>query len=76
MSSQLCLNADGGVFDKLDSTGSMDLQLRRRFTLGGRSTFANADALISVANVTDGAIFDQCGLPQPGRTIRVQVRLF
>ena len=76
VSSQLCLNAESGAFDRLDSTGSVDLQLRRRFTLGGRSTFANAEALISVANVTDGAIFDQCGLPQPGRTFRIQVRLF
>jgi hypothetical protein len=24
-------------------------------------------------NITDAAIFDQCGLPQPGRTVRVGV---
>lgn len=74
--SQFCLNADSGAFDRLDGTGSLDFQLRRRFTRPGRDRFANVDALVSVANVTNGAIFDQCGLPQSGRTVRVQVRLF
>ena len=74
--SQFCLNADSGAFDRRDSNRSWDFQLRRRFTRPGRDRFANVDALVSVANVTDGAIFDQCGLPQSGRTVRVQVRLF
>lgn len=26
-------------------------------------------------NLTDEVIYDQCGLPQPGRTFRVQLRL-
>ena len=73
---QVCLNAETGGHDLLDSTRNLDFQLRRRFTFGDRNTFANADALVSVTNVTDGAIFDQCGLPQPGRTLRFQVRLF
>jgi iron complex outermembrane receptor protein len=74
--SQFCLNTDGGGLGPLDTTHRMDLQLRRLFRLEGRRTFANLDGLISIANVTDRAIFDQCGLPQPGRTLRFQVRLF
>jgi iron complex outermembrane receptor protein len=74
--SQFCLNTDGGGLDPLDTTHRMDLQLRRLFRLDGRRTFANLDGLISLANVMDRAIFDQCGLPQPGRTLRFQVRLF
>ena len=62
--------------DTLGRTHRFDLQLRRLFSLEGRSTLANLDALVSVTNLTDHAIFDQCGLPQPGRTFRVQLRLF
>ena len=62
--------------DTLSQTHRFDLKLRRFFSFEGRSTLANVDALVGVANLTDYAIFDQCGLPQPGRTFRVQLRLF
>ncbi len=74
--SQFCLNADSGEMDRLETAHSLDLQLRRLFELEGRRTFSHVDGLISLVNVTDRAIFDQCGLPQPGRTLRFQVRLF
>jgi iron complex outermembrane receptor protein len=74
--SQSCLNADTGSMDRLERTHRFDLQLRRLFGLEGRSTLANVDGLVSVTNVVDDAIFDQCGLPQPGRTFRIQLRLF
>lgn len=73
---QFCLNVDGGDFDRLDETHSLNLKVRRLFLLEGRRTFSNVDALVSLANVTDRAIYDQCGLPQPGRTLRFQIRLF
>ena len=73
---QFCLNADSATMDRLKQTHSFDLQLRRLFSLEGRSTLANVDAIVAVTNLTDGVIFDQCGLPQPGRTFRVQLRLF
>ena len=62
--------------DTLSRTHRFDLDLRRFFAFEGRSALANVDALVSVTNLTDNAIFDQCGLPQPGRTFRVQLRLF
>jgi iron complex outermembrane receptor protein len=74
--SQLCLNADSVSMDRLTRTHRFDLQLRRLFAFEGRSTLANVDALVSVTNLIDDAIFDQCGLPQPGRTFRIQLRLF
>ena len=73
---QFCLNANSGSMDTLAETHRFDLQLRRLFALDGRSTLGNVDALVSVTNLTDGAIFDQCGLPRPGRTFRIQLRLF
>ena len=74
--SQSCLNAESGSMDALSRTHRFDLQLRRFFAFEGRSALAKVDALVSVTNLTDNAIFDQCGLPQPGRTLRVQLRLF
>ena len=74
--SQSCLNAESGSMDTLSRTHRFDLQLRRFFVFEGRSALANVDAIVSVTNLTDNAIFDQCGLPQPGRTFRVQLRLF
>jgi hypothetical protein len=62
--------------DKLRQTHRFELQLRRLFAFEGRSALANVDALVAVTNLTDNAIFDQCGLPQPGRTFRIQLRLF
>ena len=73
---QFCLNADSASMDKLRRTHRFDLRLRRLFSLEGRSALGNVDAIVSVTNLTDSAIFDQCGLPQPGRTFRVQLRLF
>ena len=73
---QSCLNAESGSMDTLSRTHRFDLELRRFFAFEGRSALANVDALVSVTNLTDNAIFDQCGLPQPGRTFRVQLRLF
>jgi iron complex outermembrane receptor protein len=73
---QSCLNTDTAAMDELDPTHRFDLQLRRFFNFDNRSTLANVDALFSVTNLTDNVIFDQCGLPQPGRTFRIQLRLF
>ena len=73
---QFCLNADSASMDELRRTHHFELQLRRLFAVEGGSTLANVDALVSVTNLTDNAIFDQCGLPQPGRTFRIQLRLF
>jgi iron complex outermembrane receptor protein len=73
---QFCLNAESASLDELRRTHRFELQLRRLFAFERRSTLANVDALVSVTNVTDNVIFDQCGLPQPGRTLRIQLRLF
>ncbi len=73
---QFCLSVDSPSMDRLTRTHRFELQLRRIFALEGRSALANVDALVAVTNLTDHAIFDQCGLPQPGRTFRIQLRLF
>jgi outer membrane receptor protein involved in Fe transport len=30
---------------------------------------------LDVENATDAALYDQCGLPQPGRTMRMGIEL-
>ena len=72
---QFCLNNDIGDLQPLADSHVFDLELRRLFQRSGR-VFGNVDALVALSNVTDGVAFDQCGLPQPGRTLRFQLRFF
>jgi iron complex outermembrane receptor protein len=63
---QYCLNADTGNEVELNAKTRADLAVERHFIVSGRQV----RALVSFDNVTDAAIYDQCGLPQPGRTMR------
>ncbi|GMR13645.1 MAG: hypothetical protein BMS9Abin29_1857 [Gemmatimonadota bacterium] len=72
---QYCLNNDLGDLERLTDSHIFDLELRRIFRRSDR-IFGNVDAVVAVSNVTDGLAFDQCGLPQPGRTLRFQLRFF
>lgn len=72
---QVCLNNDSGQFDDLDDSSALDLELRRVFRRGGR-TLSNLDVVVAVSNARNFTVFDQCGLPQAGRTLRLQIRLF
>jgi iron complex outermembrane receptor protein len=53
----------------------MGLGLIRSFSLASSGFFSELDASLSVDNLGDVVAYDQCGLPQPGRTIRVAVRM-
>ncbi len=69
---QLCENPEIGGLDSFDSAPRFDLGLLRRFTLGGARAFRSLDASLRVDNVGDAGVFDQCGLPQPGRTFSLE----
>jgi iron complex outermembrane receptor protein len=71
---QYCLNADTGNEDTLDAKAESDLALERSFSLK-RSPFQALRALFSVDNASNAIVFDQCGLVQPGRTIRLMFML-
>ncbi len=72
-----CLNPATGTDAKLDGGTRLDGDIVRVFTLGRAGhAFSSLETRISVDNVGDTAIYDQCGLPQPGRLLRLQVRLF
>jgi iron complex outermembrane receptor protein len=72
---QLCENPEAGGLQVMKAHRTLDLGLRRGFNLGSRA-LSRAEAVLSVDNVSDGVHLDQCGLPQPGRTLRLQLRLW
>ena len=72
---QYCLNADTGNEMTLDSQVQSDLAMERIFALSGRGGLSMLRALVAIDNVGDATVFDQCGLPQPGRTLRVMFTL-
>jgi len=72
---QYCLNADTGNEMTLDPQVEADIGLERSFRLWGGGWFSSLGALVAVDNLADRVVFDQCGLPQPGRTFRVMVTL-
>ncbi len=73
---QRCENPEIGGLQPLASSRTGDLSLRRIFRHAGAGVPGNVDASIEMRNVTDAVVFDQCGLPQPGRTLRIQFRVW
>ncbi|MHB8840012.1 MAG: TonB-dependent receptor plug domain-containing protein, partial [Gemmatimonadaceae bacterium] len=68
---QYCLNADTQQEDKLRGRAVADMAVQRDFAIATSGLFRRLRALLSLDNVGDVAVYDQCGLPQPGRTIRL-----
>ncbi|WP_419163701.1 TonB-dependent receptor [Candidatus Palauibacter sp.] len=71
---QFCVHPDLETDVSLDPTTRLDLVVSREFTVGG--PFRTLQTSLSLDNLADAAVFDQCGLPQPGRLLRLQFRLF
>ena len=65
-----------GGDQELDAWTRVDAQLSRGFDVRSSGPLARGEVSVALDNVTDAALYDQCGLPQPGRTLRFQVRLF
>ncbi|MBT8395648.1 MAG: TonB-dependent receptor, partial [Gemmatimonadetes bacterium] len=75
MARQFCENPEVGGLEPFASSRHLDLSLSRLFGSLGR-WFSRTEAVLNVDNLTDGVVFDQCGLPQPGRTLRIQLRIW
>jgi hypothetical protein len=52
-----------------------DLAVQRSVPMARRGLFRALVALVSFDNVGNVAVYDQCGLPQPGRTVRLTMSL-
>ena len=72
--SQYCLDTAGN-YTRLASSMRSDVQLSRGWKLPGATRLSMLDAGVAVDNVTDATIFDQCGLPQAGRLLRLRITL-
>ncbi len=72
---QYCLNGDSGNEDQLAARTVGDLAVQRDFRVANSGPFRFLRALFSFDNVGNTAVYDQCGLPQPGRTLRITMTL-
>jgi iron complex outermembrane receptor protein len=70
-----CVHPDLDSQVRLSSDTWLDLEFSRGFDLG-RYPGRRLELVLALDNVTDTAVYDQCGLPQPGRLLRVQFRVF
>jgi iron complex outermembrane receptor protein len=75
MGRQFCENPELGGLEPFDSSRHLDLGMRRAFG-AGQGVLGRAEASLNLANATDSVVMDQCGLPQPGRTLRLQLRIW
>ena len=63
-------------YQRLDGSARADVQLARAFRFDrGLASFQRVGLELAIDNLTDSTVYDQCGLPQPGRTFRLQLRL-
>lgn len=70
---QYCLNADTGGEMRLAAKTETNAALEKRFVVSRAGSIRSLRALLSLDNAGNVAIYDQCGLPQPGRTLRVML---
>jgi iron complex outermembrane receptor protein len=73
---QQCENPELGGLQSLRSSTTTDLTLRRLFRFGRGGTMSKVDATASLRNLSDAVVFDQCGLPQPGRLFQIRFRIW
>lgn len=75
---QFCIDPGTGLDAELDAGTVLNGELSRTWSLrsGGAGWFGRLDTRLSVENAGDTALYDQCGLPQPGRLLRFQIRVF
>lgn len=74
MGRQYCVNGDTGRNDSISSQTWTGAGIERAFAIAG-GMFSRLVASFGVDNIGDAAVYDQCGLPQPGRTLRFGLAL-
>jgi iron complex outermembrane receptor protein len=72
---QYCLNGETGNEMRLAAKTTADLAVQRTFATRTSGPFRWMRAILGMDNVTDAAVYDQCGLPQPGRTLRLMMTI-
>lgn len=72
---QYCLNGETGNEMTLSSKTTSDLAVQRTFATRASGPFRWLRTVLSLDNVGNSAVYDQCGLPQPGRTVRLMMSI-
>lgn len=73
VSSTSCLGPQPAVRLVQAGATALDVGAERGWTLAGFTR--RLRAMVMLDNVLDAAVYDQCGLPQPGRTLRIGVSM-
>ncbi len=76
--SQYCQDLNTGADVRLDAGTWLNADLSRTWSLPPTvwGFFRRMETRVSVDNLSDTALYDQCGLPRPGRLARLRVRVF
>ncbi len=69
---QYCRNVEIAGLDRMGASATFDVEASRVFVMREARSGRVASATVGVANLTDATVLDQCGLPQAGRTFRIQ----
>jgi iron complex outermembrane receptor protein len=72
---QYCVHPDLGRAVPLESQRRFDAGVDREYTVRRSGWLTRLRVALGVDNLANAAVFDQCGLPQPGRTFRAAVSL-
>lgn len=75
---QFCQDPNTGADVKLKGGSWLNAMLSKVFNVPatGAGMLSHVEARASIDNIADTALYDQCGLPRPGRLLRFEVRLF
>ncbi|MBX3147754.1 MAG: TonB-dependent receptor [Gemmatimonadales bacterium] len=73
---QFCIDPGTGADTRLDGGALFGAELSRRWSVRRGGMLSRLEARVSLENLGDRAVFDQCGLPLPGRSLRLLLRVF
>ena len=73
---QSCIDPGSGEDVELDDGAVINADVSRSWTLGSGGWVDRLAIRVSVDNAADTALYDQCGLPRPGRLFRFQLRVY
>jgi iron complex outermembrane receptor protein len=73
--SQYCVHPDLGDNVTLSAQTAAGLTVEKQWSVPGWKAFRFLRVLGALDNVTDAAMYEQCGLPRPGRTFRLSISL-
>jgi len=75
LGSQYCVNPETAQEISLRAQSIAGMSAQRSWALGAGRVFRSLRATFGVENLLDAAVYEQCGLPRAGRTLRLGVEL-